>query len=247
VHLHQLEKSAVAKHKASLCHRISLNNSTILSRKARFMCQLIRTGAGIEPHRVPTQPSGRNALNFNCFFPFGVYRVSGGTQCLVIQGELASSSSSLYLGAIGAASLAARLPPMWPTDFGNGDSRHLLLTRLLACYRMKLHLRFITLESGAGTLTWSLIAKIIIFCLIFYLFNPSLISHCFTSWNVVVRICKAKTNSLKLYTQLDATINRKQFFYYFVVQTLLNMFRALLCPSSGARQTAVAASGFRSS
>jgi len=33
-------------------------------------------------------------------------------------------------------------------------------------------------------------------------------------------------------------------FYYFVVQTLLNMFRALLCPSSGARQTAVAASGF---
>jgi len=34
-------------------------------------------------------------------------------------------------------------------------------------------------------------------------------------------------------------------FYCFVVQTLLNMFRALLCPSSGARQTAVAASGFR--
>jgi hypothetical protein len=34
-------------------------------------------------------------------------------------------------------------------------------------------------------------------------------------------------------------------FYYFVVQTLLNTFRALLCPSSGARQTAVAASGFR--
>jgi hypothetical protein len=34
-------------------------------------------------------------------------------------------------------------------------------------------------------------------------------------------------------------------FYYFVVQTLLNMFRALLCPSSRARQTAVAASGFR--
>jgi hypothetical protein len=33
-------------------------------------------------------------------------------------------------------------------------------------------------------------------------------------------------------------------FYCFVVQTLLNMFRAL-CPSSGARQTAVAASGFR--
>jgi len=34
-------------------------------------------------------------------------------------------------------------------------------------------------------------------------------------------------------------------FYCFVVQTLFNMFRALLCPSSGARQTAVAASGFR--
>ena len=33
--------------------------------------------------------------------------------------------------------------------------------------------------------------------------------------------------------------------YCFFVQTLLNMFRALLCPSSGARQTAVAASGFR--
>ena len=34
-------------------------------------------------------------------------------------------------------------------------------------------------------------------------------------------------------------------FYCFVVQTLLNMFRALLCPSTGASQTAVAASGFR--
>ena len=34
-------------------------------------------------------------------------------------------------------------------------------------------------------------------------------------------------------------------FYCFVVQALLNMFRALLCPSSGARQTAVAASGLR--
>ena len=34
-------------------------------------------------------------------------------------------------------------------------------------------------------------------------------------------------------------------FYCFVVQTLLNMFWALQCPSSGARQTAVAASGFR--
>jgi hypothetical protein len=34
-------------------------------------------------------------------------------------------------------------------------------------------------------------------------------------------------------------------FCCFVVHTLLNMFRALLCPSSAARQTAVAASGFR--
>jgi len=33
-------------------------------------------------------------------------------------------------------------------------------------------------------------------------------------------------------------------FYCFVIQTLLNMFWALLCPLSGARQTAVAASGF---
>jgi hypothetical protein len=33
-------------------------------------------------------------------------------------------------------------------------------------------------------------------------------------------------------------------FYYFVVQIVPNMFRSLLCPSSGARQTAVAASGF---
>jgi len=34
-------------------------------------------------------------------------------------------------------------------------------------------------------------------------------------------------------------------FYYFVVQILLNLFRALICPSSGTRQTAVAGSGFR--
>jgi hypothetical protein len=34
-------------------------------------------------------------------------------------------------------------------------------------------------------------------------------------------------------------------FNCFVVETLLNMFWALLCPSSGARQTAVAVSGFR--
>jgi hypothetical protein len=34
-------------------------------------------------------------------------------------------------------------------------------------------------------------------------------------------------------------------FYCFVLQTPLNMFRALLCPLSGASPTAVAASGFR--
>jgi len=34
-------------------------------------------------------------------------------------------------------------------------------------------------------------------------------------------------------------------FYCFVIQKLLNIFRTLLCPSSGARQTAVAGSGFR--
>jgi hypothetical protein len=33
-------------------------------------------------------------------------------------------------------------------------------------------------------------------------------------------------------------------FYCFVVQTLLNMFRALQCPSSRAHETAFAASGF---
>jgi hypothetical protein len=44
-------------------------------------------------------------------------------------------------------------------------------------------------------------------------------------------------------TQLDATVNRK--IYCFVEQTLLNLFRALQCPSSGASQTVVGASGFR--
>jgi hypothetical protein len=44
-------------------------------------------------------------------------------------------------------------------------------------------------------------------------------------------------------TQIYATINSK--IYCFVVQTMLNMFRALPCPSSGARQTVVAAFGFR--
>jgi hypothetical protein len=39
-----------------------------------------------------------------------------------------------------------------------------------------------------------------------------------------------------------STINPR--IHCFVVQTLLNTFRALQCPSSGARQTAVAASGF---
>ena len=43
--------------------------------------------------------------------------------------------------------------------------------------------------------------------------------------------------------QLDATTNRE--IYCLVVKALLNMFRALLCPSSGGRQNAVAASGFR--
>jgi hypothetical protein len=47
---------------------------------------------------------------------------------------------------------------------------------------------------------------------------------------------------LKQNTQQDATINRK--IYCLVVQILLNMLRALQCPSSGARQTAVVASGF---
>jgi hypothetical protein len=49
--------------------------------------------------------------------------------------------------------------------------------------------------------------------------------------------------SLELNNQLNATVNRK--IYCLVVQILLNMFRALQCPPSGARQTAVAASGFR--
>ena len=63
--------------------------------------------------------------------------------------------------------------------------------------------------------------------------------------------CKAQSVVLWVYnttranknTQLDATINRN--IYFFAVQTLLNMFRALPFPSSGSRQTAVAASGFR--
>jgi hypothetical protein len=42
---------------------------------------------------------------------------------------------------------------------------------------------------------------------------------------------------------MQQSINRKM--YCLVVQILINMFRELQCPSSGARQTAVAASGFR--
>jgi hypothetical protein len=43
--------------------------------------------------------------------------------------------------------------------------------------------------------------------------------------------------------QLYAANSRR--IYCLFVQILLNMFQALQCPSSGARQTAVAASGFR--
>jgi hypothetical protein len=52
-----------------------------------------------------------------------------------------------------------------------------------------------------------------------------------------------RLQSLEQNNQLDATIKRK--IYCLVVQILLNMFRVLQRPSSGARQTAVAASGFR--
>ena len=63
-------------------------------------------------------------------------------------------------------------------------------------------------------------------------------------FDIGFKVCgSVHLQSLKSNTQLDATINRK--IYCYVVQTLLNMFRALQCPSSGARQTAVAASGFR--
>jgi len=56
-------------------------------------------------------------------------------------------------------------------------------------------------------------------------------------------------NSNKIPNKMQQSIVK---FYCFVVQTLLKMFWALLCPSSGARQTAVGArqtavgaSGFR--
>jgi len=62
--------------------------------------------------------------------------------------------------------------------------------------------------------------------------------------NCLFKVCGSMhLQSLQYNTQLDATINRK--IYCFVVQTLLNMFRALQYSSSGARQTAVAASDFR--
>jgi hypothetical protein len=52
-----------------------------------------------------------------------------------------------------------------------------------------------------------------------------------------------------IFNNSNKTPNQKQQsivkFYCFVVQTLLNMFRELQCSSAGARQTAVAASGFR--
>jgi hypothetical protein len=52
-----------------------------------------------------------------------------------------------------------------------------------------------------------------------------------------------------MYNRSDKTPNQMQQSivkcYCLVVQTLLNMFRALQCPSSGARQTAVGDSGFR--
>jgi hypothetical protein len=49
--------------------------------------------------------------------------------------------------------------------------------------------------------------------------------------------------SLEQNNQPDATINHKT--NCVVIQILLNMFRALQCLSSGARQTAVAAFDFR--
>ena len=57
-----------------------------------------------------------------------------------------------------------------------------------------------------------------------------------------VLFCLNVIRSLKTPNEMQQSILK---FYCFVVQTLLSMFRALLCPSSGARQTAVAASGFR--
>jgi hypothetical protein len=61
--------------------------------------------------------------------------------------------------------------------------------------------------------------------------------------HVISNSCRNITeNHSNKNTQLDVTISRK--IYCFVVQTLLNMFRALPCPSSGAHQTAVADSGF---
>jgi len=58
------------------------------------------------------------------------------------------------------------------------------------------------------------------------------------------KVCgSVHSQSLKQNTQLDATISPK--IYCFIIQALHSMFRALQCPSSGARQTAFAAFGFR--
>jgi hypothetical protein len=81
----------------------------------------------------------------------------------------------------------------------------------------------------------------------------SLIVHFFAWQNVIdfrrsdgslTRKCRISigNHSNKIPNYIQQSIVK---FYYFVLQTLLNMFRALLCPSSGARQTAVVASGFR--
>jgi hypothetical protein len=72
--------------------------------------------------------------------------------------------------------------------------------------------------------------------------NLRAVSKNWRHYNMQKTIPRNNHFTLKQNTQLDATINHK--FYSFVIQTLLNMFRALQCPSSGARQTAVAASGF---
>jgi hypothetical protein len=53
---------------------------------------------------------------------------------------------------------------------------------------------------------------------------------------------QANNTSNKTPNQMQQSVVK---FYCFVIQTLLNVFRASLCPSSGAHQTAVAASGFR--
>ena len=61
--------------------------------------------------------------------------------------------------------------------------------------------------------------------------------------SVATYILQAISIAIRIKQPTRCNINRK--IYRLVVQTLLSMFRALQCPSSGARQTAVAASGFR--